>query len=301
MDDAPLLEAVHRALLGSLLALEEGDESPRPEIDAAKVAEVVADRARFTRAAAGLALGFASWLRERNQFVLLSAEEKAALVALFAQSLRALARDPGAGADDHARRLAAWLRIAWGGLPPEVESAEYSAELQLSLLGIQPDALMPPVLDLGCGVHAHLLHHLRGLGVEAYGVDPDSASEWVIGSDWLGFDYGKDAWGTVLSHQAFSLHFLHHHFRRGEAAQRFGVAYMAILAGLKPGGSFVYAPALPFIEALLPEAYRVERRPLPAELAESLDWVKTHDPRLEVAFTSHVRREEREGKGDGGG
>lgn len=290
MEDARLLEAVHRTLLASLLALEEGAEAPGTELDAEGLKELVGDRPRFTRAAAGLALAFVAWLRERNQFVLVTGEEKAALVALFARSLRALADAPREAERDHARHLSAWLRISWGGLPPEVPSAEYSAELQLSILGIRPDELLTPVLDLGCGANAHLLHHLRGLGIEAFGVDPASASEFVIGSDWLGFDYGKEAWGTVLSHQGFSLHFLHHHFGRGEAARRYGVAYMAILAGLKPGGAFVYAPALPFIEALLPEGYRVERHPLPVELAESLAWVRERDPALEVGFASRVHR-----------
>lgn len=288
MDDAALVEAVHGALVAALLA--ENGQAARPAVETATLRALVADRARFTRASAELARAFVAWLRARNQFVFLTTEEKAALVPLFARSLRALADAPGEAVVDHVRRLGAWLRAALGGLPPEVPSAEYSAELQLELLGLRPEALVPPVLDLGCGRSAHLVRHLRDQGVEAYGVDPQAEGSFVVGGDWLAFDYGRARWGTVISHQGFSLHFLHHHFGKAEAARRYGVVYMAILDGLVPGGSFVYAPALPFIEALLPAEYEVVRRPLPAELAESLAWVRERDPDLDVAHATRVRR-----------
>lgn len=290
MEDPKLLERLHRFFLASLLSLEEGGEPPEADFHAEDLRRLLGDRERLTKACAGLAVAFVAWLRNRNQFVHLSAEEGRALVALFAKSLHAASKDPASAGPDHARRLAAWLRFSLGGLPPAVPSAEYSAELQLSVLDLRPEDLTPRVLDLGCGPSAHLLNHLRGLGIEAWGVDWVSASEWVIGRDWLDFEYGEEKWGTVISHQGFSLHFLHHHFRPGEAARRYGAAYMAILRGLMPGGAFVYAPALPFIESLLPSSYRVQRRPLPPELGKSLDWVKERDPALEVAFSTWVQR-----------
>lgn len=290
MEQGRLIEAAHGFLLASFLALEEGGEEPELRFDPAGLRALLGDREALTKACAGLAVAFVAWLRKRNQFVYVSAGEGRTLVALFAKSLHALPADPVEAGRDHARRLAAWLRFSLGGFPPEVPSAEYSAELQLSILGLELEGLQAPVLDLGCGAHAKLIHHLRGLGVEAWGVDWASASEWVIGRDWLEFDYGEAKWGTVLSHQGFSLHFLHHHFRPGEAARRYGAAYMAILRGLRPGGAFAYAPALPFIESLLPADYRVERRPLPAELGESLRWVEERDPSLEVAYATRVRR-----------
>lgn len=297
-----LLEDLHHFLLASFLAFEKGGEEPALEIDVEAVRKLLQDREGLTKACAGLAVAFVAWLRRRNQFVYVSAGEGRQLLALFAKSLHAVAASGEEAGRDHARRLAAWLRFSLGGLPPEVPSAEYSAEFQLSILGLEPESLQSPVLDLGCGPSAKLINHLRGLGwgqsearsaepgIEAWGVDWASASEWVIGRDWLEFDYGEEKWGTVISHQAFSLHFLHHHFRPGEAAQRYGAAYMAILRGLRPGGVFAYVPALPFIEALLPEDYRVERQPLPEELTKSLEWVKERDPKLEVAFSVRVHR-----------
>jgi hypothetical protein len=39
---------------------------------------------------------------------------------------------------------------------------------------------------------------------------------------------------------------------------------MRILRSLKPGGSFYYAPAVPFIERHLPDEFLVTRRPVAA-------------------------------------
>lgn len=209
---------------------------------------------------------------------------------VFARTLRALESGrPEEVAKDHVARLSAWLDETIGGLPPEVPNAEYSVELQLSILGLEVETLRPPILDVGCGPGARLVHHLRGLGLEAWGVDRDSSEPVVIGADWLDYDYGERRWGTVISHQAFSLHFLHHHFRRGEAAHRHGEVYAAILKGLAPGGAFVYAPALPFVESVLPNSdYRIERRPLPAELGAGLEWVRRLAPEMEVSYASRV-------------
>lgn len=192
---------------------------------------------------------------------------------------------------EHVSRVSAWLDATLGGLPPEVPNAEYSVELQLSILGLEVETLRPPILDVGCGPDARLVQHLRGLGLEAWGVDLDASEPFGIGGDWLQFDYGERRWGTVISHQAFSLHFLHHHFRRGEAARRHGEVYAAILRGLAPGGSFVYTPSLPFVESVLPgSAYRIERRPLPPELAAGLEWVRRLAPEMEVSYASRVTK-----------
>lgn len=45
---------------------------------------------------------------------------------------------------------------------------------------------------------------------------------------------------------------------------------MRVLRSRRVGGSFFYAPALPFMEALLPSDYLVERVAVPDELAGRL-------------------------------
>ncbi len=78
----------------------------------------------------------------------------------------------------------------------------------------------------------------------------------------------------AASHLGLSLHFLRHHLVDGPAAETLALAharaFMRILTSLRPGGSFAYAPALPFVEELLPTSdYRCERVGPQAELVTS--------------------------------
>ncbi len=172
---------------------------------------------------------------------------------------------------DWARGIAGWLedllaRQSPGlGRPTErsVVCAEYDPDLQCHLLGIEPSELLEPVLDLGCGQHAALVRALRGRGIAVAGVDRVAAPlEGVTEGDWMTLPLRAGEWGTIISHLAFSLHFLHHHLRPGQSdAELYAKRYMELLAALRPGGLFVYAPGLPFLERVLPkERYRVERR-----------------------------------------
>ncbi|MBN9613870.1 MAG: class I SAM-dependent methyltransferase, partial [Actinobacteria bacterium] len=147
-------------------------------------------------------------------------------------------------------------RVA-GGSPVEVVCAEYSPRTQLRVLGVAPEELAGPVLDLGAGAHGRLVALLRGTGVDAIGVDRYSRVPHVLPGDWLSAPFAPGSWGTVISHLGFSLHFLHHH-RAGDAVD-FARAYMRILRALVPGGRFVYAPSLPFIEDLLGSEWEVRR------------------------------------------
>lgn len=307
-NEAAILAAMHAFLLP--VVEEEGDDAARADgldelLRAAAdgtlaLVALPGDRSRATRAGVTLGLAFTRWLQERNQFVRVPKEGARGLAATMARGAQELALalrgpDPAGAAESaasaHRERLGAWLERWLGGLPPATPAAEYSAELQLSLLGLEPGSLRGLVLDLGCGKDARLVHHLRGLGIEAYGIDPLGASEWVIGRDWLDFRFEPETWGTVLSHQGFSLHFLHHHFRQGDLALHHGRVYMDVLGSLVRGGRFVYVPALPFLEGLLPEdRYEVERRALPEELREAFSWVREADPALDVAYVTEVRR-----------
>jgi hypothetical protein len=136
----------------------------------------------------------------------------------------------------------------------------YAPELQLSILHTSPKSLLEPILDLGCG-QGDLVHFLRSQGKQAFGIDrSDSTSSFLISTNWLDFGFAPQNWGTIISHMAFSNHFLHHYWRRGGNWQQCASLYMNILSSLKPQGRFLYAPGVPFIEALLPrQEYLVER------------------------------------------
>lgn len=135
---------------------------------------------------------------------------------------------------------------------------EYDAEFQLALWGLDPASLhgelLEPILDLGCGAQASLVHYLREAGLEAYGIDKFAEEgAWVSRGDWLDEPLQPDHWGTIISHMGFSNHFFHHHLRKDGHPEQYARRFMDILDAIKPGGRFLYAPGLPFFESLLPE------------------------------------------------
>jgi len=133
-----------------------------------------------------------------------------------------------------------------------VACSEYSAKLQMSVLNIDAEHLLQPVLDIGCGKEGYLVKHLQKLGLEACGIDRFGFSEpGFQTADWLEFSYGKEKWGTIISHMGFSNHFNHHNLRNDGNYIQYGTTYMNILHSLKIGGSFHYTPDLPFIEQYL--------------------------------------------------
>ena len=133
-----------------------------------------------------------------------------------------------------------------------VACSEYSPELQIDILQLDTKELIQPILDIGCGSKAKLVNYLREAGIEAYGIDRYKFSDsFLLTSDWLENDYGKEKWGTIISNLGFSNHFTHHNLREDGNYEEYGKTYMKILNSLKIGGSFHYAPDLPFIENYL--------------------------------------------------
>ncbi len=150
-------------------------------------------------------------------------------------------------------------------LAQEVVCEEYSAAAQLQLLGIDPAKLQEPILDLGCGQQAYLVHHLRNLGLEAYGIDRNvSPGKFLFQTDWFEFNVEDRQWGTILSNVGFSNHFRHHHLRVSGDYTAYASRYRQILLSLKREGVFYYAPDLPFVEQHLPlDEFKVQKQPVP--------------------------------------
>lgn len=133
-----------------------------------------------------------------------------------------------------------------------VACSEYSAELQIEILQIDLSNILEPVLDIGSGKQGVLVNHLHRFGIDATGIDRFSLnSKHLINANWLEFDYGLKKWGTIISNLGFSNHFNHHHLRQDGDFTGYALKYMEILNSLKPGGTFHYAPDLPFIELYL--------------------------------------------------
>jgi SAM-dependent methyltransferase len=143
---------------------------------------------------------------------------------------------------------------------------EYPPRLQLELLGIDLATLRGPILDVGCGSRGHLVRALRAAGYAAFGIDRSVApAEGFIAADWLSFPLRPATWGAIISHMAFSNHFIFQHLHSRAAPAAYARKFMEILAALQPGGALYYSPGLPFIEQFLaPAEYSVTRRPVAA-------------------------------------
>jgi hypothetical protein len=139
--------------------------------------------------------------------------------------------------------------------------SEYSPEFQAEMLGIEPANLLEPVLDLGCGKSGQLVRYLNAQGIQAVGIDRlvDPVTN-LFESDWFEFNLAPGSWGTIISHMAFSNHFIfNHRYQKGDP-ERYARQYIKLLSSLKDGGVFYYSPGLPFIEPFLPaDQYQVTR------------------------------------------
>lgn len=129
---------------------------------------------------------------------------------------------------------------------------EYSPELQLEALGIDEQDLQEPILDIGCGFSGKLVKYLKEQGFTAIGVDRSvEKSDFLFRMDWFEVCGSLELWGTVISHMAFSNHFIFHHVNRMADIVKYAAQYKAVLSSLQPGGFFYYTPGLPFIEQFL--------------------------------------------------
>lgn len=168
----------------------------------------------------------------------------------------------------------------------QVICGEYSPQFQMNLLGLDEKTLAEPVLDLGCGKTGTLVKHLRTLGFKAIGVDRIvEANPSLKSADWFDLDLKPDTWGTIISHIAFSNHFLFHHRYKKGKPDAYARLYMRILQSLKSGGKFIYSPGLPFIEQYLPvDRFIVTSRKYPDLLDQDCEIL----PYPEVVTVSRV-------------
>lgn len=252
---------------------------PEPELLFLLTTHVEALRARWLEAGAVGRLSAATLLglRQRNQFFQASNDAVAACEALHHLQLEALREALAGNAASLERALSDYRRavgafaVAQLGSAPAAVCSEYSAALQLEVLHLTAAGLRGPVMDLGCGRHGLLVQHLRASGLDAHGVDLDAAAPFTSAESWLDCALAPRSWGSIVSHQALSLHLLRAHLRAEPLAQVLTRRVLEVLEALRPGGRFAYAPGLPFLEQALPaHRYRVERFPLAEVMAAPL-------------------------------
>jgi hypothetical protein len=253
----------------------------------ASILQTLDDPLLFERLVALFVNASLEFTYQSNQFVQLDRSEQAVLVEMYAAYLadmRALIQDsPSIEALEagmtalvraHFHDLAANLarffdneaaaRVDENVILKQAVCGEYSPQTQIAILGIDLEQLTAPVLDLGCGRSARLVYYLRSMGIETVGVDRTVERERFLAEmDWFDLRLTEKSWGTVVSHMAFSNHFIFHHLYKNGDPNRYARLYMRILGSLRPGGAFYYAPGLPFIEQFLPDTlFSVEKREL---------------------------------------
>jgi hypothetical protein len=171
----------------------------------------------------------------------------------------------------HYPALASWVaalypkefrkRLKYSPEVGHVVYEEYSAKLQIELLQMDVAELKQPVLDIGCGSQANLVRHLRSLGIEAFGFDRqlEIYEPYLEQGDWFEYPFEVGKWGSIVSNMAFSNH-LNYAYRHDVAQlEQYLLKMKDIIEALAAGGSFYYAPALPFVEDhLAPERFKVE-------------------------------------------
>ncbi len=145
----------------------------------------------------------------------------------------------------------------------KVKNEEYSARFQESLYNTTVEDLMEPILDLGCGEHAYFANHLHEAGKQVVGIDRliQTRESYLVEIDWFDFPLEQSQWGTVTANMSFSNHLLYTLHNDKDRLLNYYLKYREIIDALKPGGRFLYAPSLPFIEDRLEtDQYKVERR-----------------------------------------
>lgn len=211
-----------------------------------------------------------------NQYITVSERDKSILRKVYKKLLSELSDQQIPLSDiasRHFTRLTTWLSYSNPHIEKlnpsnqktaaEVVCSEYSAALQLELLDINPGNLMEPVLDVGCGEHGHLSAFLKEKELNVLGIDRllSQKESWLSEISWFEFEFKPDSWGTIISNLSFTSHFLNNHLREDGKFMQYAQKYMEILQSLKQGGSYHYAPSLPFIEEHLDKkTYKVDRK-----------------------------------------
>jgi hypothetical protein len=238
---------------------------------------------------------FARAVGERDQFFSISAAQEDAVLDAYSRLCEDVSRS-ALGTEGASERLRASvvehrlrLRSAFAGRVRPSPCFYYGADFQIALLGIDVSALEGPILDLGCGPDATLVERLRSLGLDATGVDRSirRPKPYLVEADWIDVPLREGAWGAVVSHMAFSNHFARRRLESGGRDIAFARKYREILVSLRPGGTFYYAPSLPFVERFVDrEEFSVEAR----EVAPGLGAAAIRRRGPAVGTTSSARR-----------
>lgn len=210
-----------------------------------------------------------------NQFIQITEQKSRSLENIYQHTWQRIVETKNIQAalkDYHYSELASWIASLYPksfvkslrDLPTigHIICEEYSPQLQIDLLRLDIPTLRQPVLDVGCGSTAGLTRHLRTLGIEAYGIDRqiEKREAYLQQTGWMDYEFERDTWGTIISNMAFTNHLHYINFHDPAQLEPYLQKFKEMIEALTIGGSFYYAPSVPFIEDRLgTNRYRVER------------------------------------------
>ena len=199
-----------------------------------------------------------------NQFIHITAEQKRELYNIYKESWETFdSNAPEQSILNHHKRLSKWISKLYPSDFTEVlrtkdqignvVNAQYSADFQMKVLGLELENLMEPIIDIGCGSQANLVRHICKQKNEVLGIDRviEYKSEHTKEIGWLEFEFRPCFYGTIIANMSFANHLVYHMQNKTPYIQAYLSKYKEIIASIKKGGVFVYAPSLPFIEQLL--------------------------------------------------
>ena len=210
-----------------------------------------------------------------NQFLQISEPKRRQLESIYLRTWRRIVETKNIEAtlrDYHYPELTRWIAALYpksfleqlrnSPIVGHVICEEYSAQLQIELLRIDVESLKQPLLDIGCGGTAGLVQHLRTFQIESYGIDRriELEASYVQEMNWFDYGFEPNTWGTIISNMSFTNHLLYTYHHDSAQLKLYLHKFTEIIGSLKIGGSFHYAPSVPFVEQMLDvNSYRVRR------------------------------------------
>ena len=231
------------------------------------------------RMAADAATSFAARIQALNQYIQIDRRARESLKQIYVETWRHLVQTgevesslrsyhfPKIKAfmeEIYPQTLAAGLRSATQ--LRRVPGNQYSAELQLRLLKLEPATAAVPFLDIGCGTDAILVRFLRSRSVLAYGIDRSikHKSDYLAEVDWFEYDYGHRKWGTVVSHLSLANHLVYAQRYDDAMVPRYLKTFTRVLDSISHGGTLTFAPAVELLESRVDKAsFRIDKWQIP--------------------------------------
>ena len=208
---------------------------------------------------------FIAKIHSLNQYIQIDRYAKDRLKAIYKESWQKLVETKEVESTlrtHHYPRIKSFIESLYpNSLAGQLQSApqlgrvcrsQYSADLQTRLLRLDLGKLRTPILDIGCGQDANLVHFLRSKDLEAYGIDRSVKvpTDFLSMTDWFEYEYGRNKWGTIVSNLAISNHLKYAQVYDAGRIPAYLKTFQDIINSLALDGTLTIAPAVDLMKKL---------------------------------------------------